>query len=83
MSKLSQQQIDEMNTPQDPYMNRSQARSPKKAPPAIPSAAQEQKKENAQQLETAIKENIENIEAKMRETQNKMKMLERERALMH
>jgi hypothetical protein len=23
MSKLSQQQIDEMNTPQDPYMNRS------------------------------------------------------------
>ena len=57
-----------MNTPQDPYMNRSQARSPKKVPPAIPSAAQEQKKENAQQLEVAIKENIESIEAKMRET---------------
>jgi hypothetical protein len=34
-------------------------------------------------LEVAIKENIESIEAKMRETQNKMKMLERERALMH
>jgi hypothetical protein len=34
-------------------------------------------------LESAIKENIESIEAKMRETQNKMKMLERERALMH
>ena len=47
MSKLTQQQIDEMNTPQDPYMNRSQARSPKKVPPAIPSAAQETKKENA------------------------------------
>lgn len=83
MSKLTQQQIDEMNTPQDPYQNRSQARSPKKVPPAIPSAAHEQKKENAQQLESAIKENIESIEAKMRETQNKMKMLERERALMH
>jgi len=83
MAKLTQQQIDEMNTPQDPYQNRSQARSPKKAPPAIPSAAQEQKKESAQQLESAIKENIETIEAKMRETQNKMKMLERERALMH
>ena len=68
MSKLTQQQIDEMNTPQDPYQNRSLARSPKKVPPAIPSVAQEQKKENAQQLESAIKENIESIEEKMRKT---------------
>lgn len=39
MSKMTQQQIDDINTAQDPFMNRSQARSPKKAPPAIPSAS--------------------------------------------
>ena len=37
---------------------------------------------NINQLEADIKDNMQNIEAKMRETQNKMKMLERERAVM-
>lgn len=72
----------------DPFENRSFARSPKNKSPfgnnsiQLPPPVQE-KKENVQELENIIKVNIENIEAKMRETQNKMKMLERERALMN
>lgn len=65
----------------DPYMNRSMARSPKKMP-TLPQGEIDEKKRSVEVLEGQIKENMDNIEAKMRETQNKMKMLERERALM-
>ena len=67
---------------EDPYENRSLARSPKKPPPASGFSEAQSKQQNVQQLETQIKENMDNIEAKMRETQTKMKMLERERDAM-
>jgi hypothetical protein len=51
----------------DPYMNRSMARSPKKQPINMPEEVEEKRK-NVEQLEVQIKDNMENIEAKMRET---------------
>ena len=63
----------------DPYENRSLARSPKKP---VPTTGLVDAKPDVKVLETQIKENMDNIEAKMRETQTKMKMLERERDLM-
>ena len=48
----------------DPYANRSLARSPKTK--TTPKGTEE--RPNVEQLEVAIKGNIENIEAKMRET---------------
>lgn len=65
---------------EDPFENRSLARSPKK--PVAASGFSEAPKPDVQKLETQIKEDMDNIEAKMRETQNKMKMLERERDAM-
>lgn len=50
----------------DPYMNRSMARSPKKGPQI--EAEGGEKKKSVEVLEGQIKENMDNIEVKMRET---------------
>jgi hypothetical protein len=47
----------------DPYINRSKARSPKRGPIETPASGK-----SVEQLEEQIKENMDNIEAKMRET---------------